>query len=77
MNQYEAENVTFKIDGYFHPTAHEQLKGDFMPAFDRAKAELIEHRERELNNIKAMMFDSFAIRSERKREIRKYHKKDE
>lgn len=55
MNQYERQNAAWKVEGYFVPRPLEPMQD----AFDRAKAELAKHLQRQLDCCNALTWEQY------------------
>lgn len=56
MNQYEQQNASERITGYFIPMANETQEA----AFDRAKAECLKHMRAAVEHVESVAFESWA-----------------
>lgn len=55
LNQYEIENIVFKIEGYFLPS----VRLTEIETFEKAKQELLDNLTSQINSIESFSFEQW------------------
>lgn len=64
LNRHNKEQIIYEVDGYFAPTAHQELKGDFETAFNLAIQKRIEALDNYRKAITQLTYRDFVAGSE-------------